>query len=105
DRNVRDLWQRGRRTPKLVPRQCGSSASKPGQIDRHVIAGCLAGQQLAPGFDRLLGFANVREKRLLAVEAAPTSGIKQFGEIFEALVSNVAPAADDSADFGEVWLR
>ena len=55
--------------------------------------------------DCALGFANIRQKRLLAVEATPTSAVEQFGEIFEALFREIAPARDNLAALGDVQLR
>ena len=52
-----------------------------------------------------LGLPNIFEKRRLAVEAPPPSGVEQFGEIFEPLFREIAPARDDFAAFGYVRLR
>jgi hypothetical protein len=59
-------------------------------------------QQIAPGLDCGLGFLDVFEKRVLRVKAAPASGFEQLGEVFQSLLSQLAPARDDIAAMSDV---
>ena len=53
--------------------------------------------QIAPDFDRGLGFLDILEKGEFAVKAAPAAGLEQFGEVFQPLLGKSAPARDDVA--------
>ena len=73
-------------------------------IDGGIVERRLAPQQIAPGFDRCLGFLDIFEKCLFAVKAAPAPGLEQFGEIFQPLLGESAPARDDVAAARHVYI-
>ena len=62
-----------------------------------MVPGILAQQQIAPEFDRGLGFLDIFEKSEFAVIAAPAAGLEQFGEVIQPLLGKSAPARDNVA--------
>src|ERR1700712_4214786 len=72
-------------------RQCRAFVAVTGQMDCQMVRRGVARHQIAPRFDGGLGFPDVFEERLLAVEAAPAPGLEQVCEIFQPPLSEVAP--------------
>ncbi len=56
-----------------------------------------ARRQTAPGFYRGLGLLNILEERKFTVKAAPAAGLEKFGEVFQPLLGEIAPARDNVA--------
>ena len=81
----------------MSPRGSVAGAAEPGDVDGGIVRRSLARRQVAPDFDRGLGFLDIFEKGAFAVIAAPAAGLEQFGEIFQPLLGKSAPARDDVA--------
>jgi|SRR5579872_7486121 len=64
-----------------------------------------ARHQITPSFNRGLGLLNILKKCVFAVKAAPATGLEKFGEVFEPLFGEFAPARDNGATSGDVQLR
>ena len=71
--------------------------AKPGGIDGGMVPGILTHQQIAPEFDRGLGFLDILEKGEFAVITAPAAGFEQLREVIEPLLGKSAPAPDNVA--------
>jgi hypothetical protein len=83
--------------PFIARQRRRSPAANPGHVDRGIVEGSFAAQQVAPGFNGGLGFLDVLEELDLAVKAAPAPGLEQFGEVFQPTLGKIAPARDDFA--------
>src|ERR1700761_2213606 len=81
----------------LVERQTRRAATEPGQIQRVIVARRLAGQQIAPGFDRGLGFPDVFEKGSFAVVELPATGFIHLGEMLQPSLREITPARNQFA--------
>ena len=72
-------------------------STEPGHVDGGVVAGRLARQKIAPGFNRSLGLPDIIEESVFAVKAAPAAALEQFGEVFKPPLGKSAPARDNVA--------
>jgi hypothetical protein len=69
-----------------------------------LVPGVLTRQQIAPEFDRGLGFLDIFEKCAFAVKAPPAAGLEQFGEVFQPLLRKTAPAGNNIAATRQVHV-